>query len=239
MSALGNAFSHVASRLGTLDISHNPLGSVGAAYLAEPLKKATKLNTLIVNACQLGYRLSTDDGDIRKGQVRNSIPVLDGRGLLTLFQALRYNTTLVALSVRDNWCGGGDHALEKRILSDKGARSSGARATLNRHSSNIQDQLANAIARQIDKTTLTHLDIGLLGLGARGLLAIANALIKGSGVRDVERVLAKHHIALSKFEKREQNVEIELARRQEKLCKLKLLCKIVEKGRARQRRCKG
>ena len=111
--------------------------------------------------------------------------------------------------------------VEKRILSDKGARSSGARATLNRHSSNIQDQLANAIARQIDKTTLTHLDIGLLGLGARGLLAIANALIKGSGVRDVERVLAKHHIALSKFEKREQNVEIELARRQEKLAQVK------------------
>lgn len=229
VSALGHAFAHAESELGALDISHNPLGSVGAAFLAEPLKTSTRLHTLIANACQLGYKLSTDDGDIRKGQMANSIPVLDGRGLLALFQALRYNTTLVALSVRDNWCGGGDHALVMRTPSrETKSRAAAAHAGIPAEARDavaeapadvlhLHDRLANAIARQMGTTTLTHLDIGLLGLGARGVLAIANALIKGSGADDIERVRARHHAALDVFERHTRDTEIELVQRREKL----------------------
>ena len=211
ISAIGNAFAHPESSLSSLDVSGNPLGSVGGEYLAAPLKKSTRLRTLIANSCQLGYRLSTDDGDIRSGQATVSQPTIDGRGLVAIFQAMRYNNTLVALSIRDNWCGGKGHTLE---IGDHNFSKSSTSVSL-------QSRLASTIARQIGRTTLTHLDIGLLGLGAEGILQIAKALIKGSGVDELRRLREKHKAAVQDFSKRQQEYESSLAYRKDKLAKIK------------------
>jgi hypothetical protein len=190
LSTLGAACSKKNSTIETLDLSHNPLGTSGASFLSEVMKNTTTLRTLIVDQCQLGTRLSTDDGDAkgdltrRSGSVvskigpknaavnsisattsRNNLPRTDAHGMFDVVSALGYSTSVTALSVAGNWCGDDVQGMVR---------------------------CSRVLARHLPKTQLTHLNISGVGLGCNGVAAIGTALRRASGADDVIAIERNH-----------------------------------------------
>ena len=198
IGALGTAC--VDSTVETLDVSGNPLGSVGAIFLSECLKETKTLKTLIVERCQLGTRLSEGDGDGKKSAKLNffSPPNMkrnmaaaantttatteskflyrpDSAGLLALITSLGFASSLTSVSMSENWCG------NDRLRCA---------------------QAAAVLSKMLPRTQLTHLNISGVGLGSAGIASIGNALHYASGTDRMNTIQHQHQMKMNLLKKK-------------------------------------
>ena len=192
-----NACSHKYSNITTLNVSSNPIGCIGASFLATCLKKTSTLRTLILNKCSLGIRLATNDGDIKSKTNNNhnytnndndNVDTTlnkkhDATGIFDIISVLGYTQSLTSLSMGDNYC----HDDQKILLKAIGV-----------------------LCRHLPNTQLTHLDVSSIGLGSHGIYEIGKALRKASGVDDVIKLKKNHKLFVQNINAQIQLIEKKL-----------------------------
>jgi Ran GTPase-activating protein (RanGAP) involved in mRNA processing and transport len=145
--------------LRTLDISKNGIGSAGAAALADALKMNTTLTTLDISS---NYEI----GDA---------------GAAALAEALTHNTSLTELWISNNNIGlEGATALSEALKYNTGLK------TLFINFNNIGDAGAEALAEALTRnTSLKTLNINNNNIGDAGAIALAEGLKDNKGLKSL------------------------------------------------------